>query len=428
MWLLWAAIAVSVAVVLRYCACTPLPCAIGQQWKLLLLDALLKTAIRLVKDNSTIVQGSPHHTRSPVRVMERLGLGRHVKATRRSSKVPEATVKKSTAEPGAGFLTVSDVAFDGVPVRVYQPLTASEDRLRRGLLYIHGGGWAYGSAKDGAYDRGSCKMSKELNMVVVSVDYRLYPETRFPTPYLECLTAAKRFLSPGVLAEYGVDPERVAISGDSAGGNLAAALAQEIAMDDSVRVKFSVQALIYPALQALDFNTPSYQQNRDMVILNRPLMVQFWLQYLGGDLSLKPHLLANEHSFNVAPEFRAGLDWTALLLPEHQKDYFPVRGEGPRGILDEVPGLLDVRAAPLLAGREVLAKCPRAYVMTCEYDVLRDDGLMYARRLRDAGVEVTAEHHRDGFHGCFTLTAWPFEFDVGVRAFADYVRWLRDNL
>ncbi|XP_061700550.1 neutral cholesterol ester hydrolase 1-like isoform X3 [Syngnathoides biaculeatus] len=313
MWLLWAGVAASslaAAAALRYCVSRPLPSAIGQQWKLLLLDAILKTFICLAH------------------AMERLGLGHHVKKT----------LRKSTAGPGGSPSAVRDVAFDGVPVRVYRPPTAGEGGLRRGLLYLHGGGWAYGSAKDGTYDRVCRELSRELNTVVVSVDYRLHPDARFPTPYLDCLTAAKRFLTPAALAEHGVDPERVAVSGDSAGGNLAAALAQEIAMDESVRVKFSVQALIYPALQALDFNTPSYRQNRDMVILSRPLMVQFWLQYLGGGPSLKPHLLANGHTSDVAPELRARLDWTALLPPEHQEDYFPVRGDGPR--VQGVPRLL----------------------------------------------------------------------------------------
>ncbi|XP_051941545.1 neutral cholesterol ester hydrolase 1a [Hippocampus zosterae] len=413
MWLLTAVIVACLAVPLRYCLCKPLPAAIRQQWKLRLLDDLLKFVIGLAY------------------VMERMGLGHYVKPAQKSSKGLKGIAEKLTGKTGAGNLAVSDEAFGGVPVRVYRPLTSAEGRLRRGLLYIHGGGWAYGSAKDGAYDRACRKMSQDLDMVVVSVDYRLYPESRFPTPFLDCLAAAKHFLSSEVLAEHGVDPQRVAVSGDSAGGNLAAALAQQIAVDDSMRVKFSVQALIYPALQALDFNTPSYQQNRDMVLLSRPAMVQFWLQYLGADLSLKPHFLANRHSSEVAPEPKARVDWTTLLQPKYCKDYLAVRDEEHRKmqrIPDEIPGLLDVRAAPLLAEAEVLAKCPRAYVMTCEYDVLRDDGLMYARRLSDAGVAVTAENYPDGFHACFSLTTWPFKFDVGVRAFAAYVQWLRDNL
>lgn len=296
--------------------------------------------------------------------------------------------------------------------------------------------------------------------------YRLYPEVHFPVPYLDCLSAAKHFLSPEVLARYAIDPERVAVSGDSAGGNLAAAVAQEvhaepiscrnvcknalwmlikclspfvyhisvqISIDDTMSVKFSVQTLIYPVLQAVDFNTPSYLQNQYIPILYRPLMVRFWLQYLGADLSLQSQLLANNHSSldhsNLTPELRARLDWTVLLPQKYRKSYKPlIVDKGSQGMMKEVPGLLDVRAAPLLAGPEVLAKCPRTYILTCEYDVLRDDGLMYARRLQDAGITVTSDHYEDGFHGCFSLIAWPFEFDVGKRAIRGYLDWLKNNL
>lgn len=197
--------------------------------------------------------------------------------------------------------------------------------------------------------------------------------------------------------------------------------------------KFSVQALIYPVLQALDFNTPSYLQNQNIPILHRPLMVHFWLQYLGADLSLVSQALANNHSAlensNITPELRARLDWTALLPPKHKRDHKPlIPKKGFQGTWKEVPGLLDVRASPLLAGPEVLAKCPRAYVLTCEHDVLRDEGLMYARRLQDAGVSVTSDHYEDGFHGCLSFITWPLEFDVGKRALRGYLDWLQDNL
>ncbi|KAF7662994.1 hypothetical protein LDENG_00221330 [Lucifuga dentata] len=342
----------------------------------------------------------------------------------------------SGSDSGGGVVPgvkVSDTTFDGIPVRVYEPPPGGESHLRRGMLYFHGGGWALGSAKKGTYDIINRLLSDELNAVVVSVEYRLYPEVHFPVPYLDCFAAAKYFLSPDVLAKYTIDPERVAVAGDSAGGNLAAAVAQQISTDDSISVKFSVQALIYPALQALDFNTPSYLQNPYMPVLSRSLMVQFWLQYLGADLSLQPQLLANNHSFlhqsAITPEIRARIDWSVLLPPKYRKDYKPVVMEkGSRGLVKEVPGLLDARVAPLLAGPEVLAKCPRAYVLTCEYDVLRDDGLMYVRRLQDAGVVVTSDHYDDGFHGCFSMSFWPFDFDVGRRVLRAYFSWLQNNL
>lgn len=207
----------------------------------------------------------------------------------------------------------------------------------------------------------------------------------------------------------------------------------QISTDDTMSVKFSVQALIYPVLQALDFNTPSYLQNQYIPILYRSLMIRFWLQYLGADLSLQSQLLVNNHSSldnsNITPELRAKLDWTTLLHQKYKKGYKPLIIEkSSHGITKEVPGLLDVRAAPLLAGPEVLAKCPRAYIITCEFDVLRDDGLMYARRLQDAGVTVTSDHYEDGFHGCFSFITWPLEFDVGKRALKGYLNWLKNNL
>lgn len=198
-------------------------------------------------------------------------------------------------------------------------------------------------------------------------------------------------------------------------------------------IKFSVQALVYPALQALDFNTPSYLQNQNMPILTRPLMVRFWMAYLGAPLSLEPQYLVNNHSSleqpSLTPELRSRVDWAILLPKKHQEGYQPlVKERGLKGAIKTVPQLLDMRGSPLLAGPEVLAKCPRAYVLTCEHDVLRDDGLMYVRRLREAGVAVSSEHYEGGFHGIFTMTTPPFDFEVGKRSFTAYVDWLRDNL
>nr|XP_020472280.1 neutral cholesterol ester hydrolase 1 isoform X2 [Monopterus albus] len=388
--------------------------AIQEPWKLMLLDAGFRSAMHLAS------------------LKDWLGLDNSMKSFGQSTKGFVDVVKGLFgSESGGGVVPgvkVSDITFAGIPVRVYEPPAGGEGHLRRGLVYFHGGGWAFGSSKMGAYDALTRMLSDELDAVVVSVEYRLYPEVRFPVPYLDCLAAAQHFLSPEVLAKYAIDPERVAVSGDSSGGNLAAAVAQEIAIDDTMTVKFSAQALIYPVLQGVDFNTPSYVQNQHIPILYRPLMVRFWLQYLGVDLSLLPQFLVNNHSSlhhsTITPELRARIDWTVLLPPKFKKNYKPVIAEkGLQGLVKEVPGLLDVRAAPLLAGPEVLAKCPRAYIITCEYDVLRDDGLMYARRLQDAGVTVTNDHYEDGFHGYLSR-----EFDAGKRAVRRYISWLQDNL
>lgn len=203
-------------------------------------------------------------------------------------------------------------------------------------------------------------------------------------------------------------------------------------MDDSISVKFRVQALIYPVLQALDFNTPSYQQNHNVPILYRSSMVHFWLEYLDADHTLIHPMLINNHTAKnqkVLSKHRAKYDWTALLSPEFQKNYKPVvQLKGSSKILKKVPALLDVRAAPLLAEEAVLSRTPQAYILTCEHDVLRDDGLMYARRLEQAGVTVTSDHYADGFHGCISFAFGPIKFAVGERALRNYISWLDDHL
>ncbi|XP_004540221.3 neutral cholesterol ester hydrolase 1a [Maylandia zebra] len=410
---------VSLTLALAYYIYIPLPDAIQQPWKLMILDAYLRTAFHVASLKQWL--GFDHHTRS----FRQFTFG-----FEGILKEFLSTESSAGAVPG---VKVSDISFAGIPVRVYEPPAGGEGHLRRGLMYFHGGGWALGTTKKGPYDIINRMVSDELNTVVVSVEYRLYPDVHFPVPYLDCIAAAKHFLSPEVLAKYSIDPDRVAVAGDSAGGNLAAAVAQEISVDDSMSVKFSVQALIYPVLQALDFNTPSYLQNQYIPVLYRTSMIQFWLQYLNIDLSLMPEFLVNNHSAlqhsSLTPELRSRLDWNVLLTQKYKKNYKPVIVEkGSEGFLKRVPGLLDVRAVPLLAGPEVLAKCPRAYILTCEHDVLRDDGLMYVRRLQDAGVAVTSDHYEDGFHGCFSLTSWPLEFDVGKKALRGYLSWLQNNL
>ncbi|XP_061600380.1 neutral cholesterol ester hydrolase 1a [Cololabis saira] len=408
-------VTVVLAAAVSYYVYTPLPAAIQEPWKLMMVDAAFRSAMHLAMVKSW------------------LGLDHYIPTVRQSIEDFEKIMQTGSNGGVIPGVKVSDITFAGVPVRVYEPPAGGEGHLRRGLMFFHGGGWALGSGKTGTYDTITRMVSDELNAVVATVDYRMYPEVQFPEPYLDCLAAAKHFLSSEVLAKYAIDPERVAVSGDSAGGNLAAAVAQEISTDDSMSVKFSVQALVYPVLQALDFHTPSYVQNQHMAILSRPLMVLFWLQYLSADPSLRWQVTANNHSAlrhsAITPELRSRLDWTALLPQEFKQNHKPVVVEdGSHAILKKVPGFLDTRAAPLLAEAEVLAKCPRAYILTGEYDVLRDDGLMYARRLRDAGVSVTSDHYEDGFHGCFNLIAWPMDFEIGRRTVRNYINWLQNNL
>ncbi|XP_074831696.1 arylacetamide deacetylase-like 4 isoform X2 [Carettochelys insculpta] len=120
-------------------------------------------------------------------------------------------------------LFIKDLQFEKVPVRVYQPRAPSAGR-RRGVVYFHGGGWVFGSID--TYEAVCRYIARESESVVVSVEYRLAPEHTYPAQYEDCLTATTHFLKTA--EDYGVDPACIIVSGDSAGGNLAAAVCQTL--------------------------------------------------------------------------------------------------------------------------------------------------------------------------------------------------------
>ncbi|NXY22800.1 ADCL4 protein, partial [Atrichornis clamosus] len=149
-----------------------------------------------------------------------------------------------------------------------------------------------------SHDRICQYIAKESGWLVVSVGYRLAPEHKYPAAYEDCLNATEHFLQH--LEHYGVDPARVTVCGDSAGGNLAAAVSQTLAgRSDLPRLR--AQVLIYPGLQALDFNLPSYHQNRGVPLLFREHAAFCALQYVTGDASNLKEVLEGSH---IPPDMR----------------------------------------------------------------------------------------------------------------------------
>ena len=144
--------------------------------------------------------------------------------------------------------------------------------------------------------------------------------------------------------------------------------------DTNLKNKLKVQALIYPVLQALDFNTPSYQQNMNTPILPRYVMVKYWVDYFNGNYDFVQAMIVNNHTsldVDEASALRARLNWTSLLPTSITKNYKPVmQTTGNSRIVQEIPQLLDARSAPLIADQEVLQHLPKTYILTCEHDVL----------------------------------------------------------
>jgi len=232
--------------------------------------------------------------------------------------------------------------FGEIPIRIYRPAV---DRELPVLVYYHGGGWVIGSID--THDATTRELATRVGCVVVSVDYRLAPEHPFPVPVDECFHALQWVHAHA--AELGGDPDRLAVGGDSAGGNLAAVVS--LLARDAGGPALVYQLLVYPVTDH-EFESESMRDNAEGYFLEVEGMRWFYGHYIQDD----PALAA---------------DW---------------------------------RVSPLRAAN--LSHLPPAMVITAEYDPLRDQGEAYANRLRDAGNAVVSTRYGGMFHGFFGMQAF----------------------
>ncbi|MFJ5985591.1 alpha/beta hydrolase [Lentzea sp. NPDC092896] len=235
------------------------------------------------------------------------------------------------------------VELDGFKVRVLKPAGVAGPLPV--ILYIHGAGWVFGNAH--THDRLVRELAAGTGAAVVFPDYSLSPEARYPVAINQNYATARWIQTSG--AAHGLDPSRVAVAGDSVGGNMAAALTLQAKERGDVALK--AQVLFYPVTDA-SFDTDSYLQFAEGYFLRRDGMQWFWDQYTTNPLE------------------RA-----------------------------------EITASPLRATKEQLAGLPQALVITAEADVLRDEGEAYADKLREAGVPVTAVRYAGAIHDFVMLNA-----------------------
>ena len=257
---------------------------------------------------------------------------------------------------GAEVATVDHRRIAGVPCVVITPIGAGPHPV---IVWFHGGGWVLGSADQ------SIPVTRDLaaaaGCVVVSVDYRLAPEHPAPAALVDCSAVTTWVIEHG--AEEGWDSSRVAVGGDSAGGNLAALVAQEQA--DALRA----QLLVYPATD-LTRSLPSHVENGEGFVLTARVIDWFVKNYLGG----------------------TGID----------------------------PA--DPTVSPAAASPRRLGRTARASIITAGYDPLRDEGRAYAEALRAVGVTVDHREWEGQFHPFFNLRTLIPEAGEAIDWLADRAR------
>lgn len=239
--------------------------------------------------------------------------------------------------PKADVAEVRDLTLAGSPARLYHP---KPGEILPAIFFLHGGGWVCGNIE--THD-GLCRaLAAKSGCAVISLDYPRAPENPFPEP-LEASYPALQALPGAGLA---IDTDRIAVAGDSAGGNLAAALC--LLAKERGGPRIAHQLLIYPVLDA-DFTRESYTVNGADYFLTGDMMRWFWRQYV-GDAVDAPH----------------------------------------------------AHAAPARASD--LAGLPSATIITAEFDPLRDEGEAYAAQLKAAGVPVKLERVAGMFHGFASMS------------------------
>ncbi|WP_149826309.1 alpha/beta hydrolase [Streptomyces tailanensis] len=241
------------------------------------------------------------------------------------------------------WITVPGGPTGSVRARIIRP--AGVEGTLPVILYIHGAGWVFGNAH--THDRLVRELAAGANAAVVFPEYDLSPEARYPVAIEQNYAVAQWVVGQGV--SKGLDGSRLAVAGDSVGGNMTAALT--LVAKERGDVPLVQQVLFYPVTDAA-FDTGSYHQFAEGYFLRRDAMQWFWNQY---------------------------------TTDEQQR--------------------AEITASPLRASTEQLAGLPPALVITGEADVLRDEGEAYANKLRQAGVPVTAVRYQGIIHDFVMLNA-----------------------
>ncbi|XP_077168271.1 arylacetamide deacetylase-like 3 isoform X2 [Paroedura picta] len=347
-------------------------------------------------------------------LLEKLGISSQIKLLRWMASVGEF-------QSNPNFHT-RDEQFDNVPVRIYEPKNPVS-KPGRCIIYLHGGVGLIGTIR--AYAAMCRKFARESGTMVVDVGYRLAPEHPHPAQIEDCMSAVIHLLKEA--RNYGVDPNRVVLVGDSSGGTLVSVVSQRlVARKDLPKIR--AQVLIYPATQGIDLTLPSYQQNPMAPILTTDRALQLATKFVTDEPVDFRGFKKNAHvPDGFLEKYRKWI--SADCIP----DEFKARGYVPIArapFSEKLYKIFEITfqndTCPLLSEDDIIRQLPETFLLTCEYDVLRDDGLLYKKRLEDNGVPLTWLHLDKGFHGIMFHSDYaPFQFKDAAKAMGPIVDFIQ---
>ena len=279
---------------------------------------------------------------------------------------------------------IKDMVVDGVPVIIFRPDASTiQSPTPPAVIYFHGGGLALVSPQYKSYKIICIMIAKQTKSVVISVDYRLAPENVFPAQFNDGFAVVSAVINEPT--KFGIDANRIALAGDSAGGLLSAAISLEFAKITTPS-KIAAQVLINPWVQSIDaVCLPSYKAYGKGFALSDIGMAQFGSAATMGNLDMVPEYLVG----NVSRYFMQTPYWK--YLAELANCYLPTEEsviDLPSNFVEKVT---DPQLSPLLA--DDVSGSPPTFVAIANYDVLANEGNLYAKRLELAGVHVSKKEY-----------------------------------
>ncbi|CAF2600291.1 unnamed protein product [Rotaria sp. Silwood2] len=273
-------------------------------------------------------------------------------------------------------LKVYDRKIANVSVRIYEPEESIDYEKKTVMIYFHGGGFLLGSIE--TYDQATYLLANLTRTILIAVEYRLAPEHRFPSGLEDCLSVSRELFKNG--KNYQINSNRIIMSGDSAGGNLALVVSHSLINDG---YKPYLLSLLYPSLQFFDFTLPSYR------------------------MYLKQNILGVLNENNL-------LSMVSLLRNED--------------LINDLKFLLSPLMSPLLVSDQQLIQLPKILLFTTEFYILRDEGFIFASRLNSLNKTIYHHHFSNAFHGAHVFLYGPLRFEIAHEMIEHTAQIIRNHL